>query len=271
MLFWLTWNMSRLLPYRVASDFLPVISRIFATFITRQSVVKANLAKAFPDKSPQWTSKTALAVASNIGRLGAELIHFDHLEQHVTFTVSGKNRVSGICDRPAIFVGAHLSNWELIPLYLGKQGVPLTIIHRAFGVRGMDEKFAAIRQLTGAEYVEKDVAAISAMRAMKRGRSLALLVDQKVSTGIEVSFFGQPSVVTDLPARMALRFHVPIIPVDVERKGKELFQINFGNPIMPASGDVASTVADITQLMMSEIEFPIHRAPETWFCVKRRW
>jgi KDO2-lipid IV(A) lauroyltransferase len=270
-LFWLTWNVARLLPYRVASNLLPVVGRIFAPFITRQNIIKANLAKAFPGKSPEWASQTALAVASNIGRLGAELIHFDHLEQHVTFTVSGKHHVNETRDRPAIFVGAHLGNWELVPLYLGKQGIELTIIHRAFGVEHMDKRFAAARQLTGAEYVEKRIGAISAMRAIKRGRSVALLVDQKVSSGIEVNFFGQPSIVTDLPARIALRFNVPIIPVDVERKGNEQFHINFGSPIVPTSGDVESTVADMTQLMISQIEFPIHRTPETWFCIKRRW
>lgn len=270
-LFWFLWNITRGLPFSLASDLLSLIGRTFASKLTQQDVIRGNLAKAFPEKSPEWVKLTALAIASNFGRFAAELCHVDYLRDNGTFTVSGKEQVELARDKPLIFVGAHLGSWEMIPLFLNKNGIHLTIIYTKFGTNYMDGKLLMVRGLTGADYIEKELAVRSAMRAMKKGRSVALLVDQRVSTGVEVEFFGRKSIVTKLPARLALRFKAHIIPVGIERKAKDHFHISFGRAIAPAIYDGAGAEGAITQRMMNSLEAMIRGSPETWFCNTRRW
>jgi KDO2-lipid IV(A) lauroyltransferase len=271
LLFWMLWNLVRMMPYHIASDFMALFARLAASWITRQDVIRTNLAIAFPEKSPQWIDQTALTIAGNFGRFAAEICHLDHLRDNAIFTASGHEQLRLNSDKPLIFVGPHVCNWELVPIFLSRNGLKLTIIYLAFGSPYLDRKLLAMRRLTGAEYVQKESAVGSVMRAMKAKSSVALLVDQKVSSGLEVEFFGRPSIITNLPARMALRFKAPIVSVAIERRTKHHFHIHFGEAIRPPVTRSSQAERMVTQEMAAHIETIIKRTPESWFCNKRRW
>ena len=52
-----------------------------------------------------------------------------------------------------------------------------------------------------------------AIQYIKAGYSIALMIDQRVSEGERLNFFNQPALTTTLPAQLALKFELPIIPV----------------------------------------------------------
>src|SRR3546814_10706605 len=56
-----------------------------------------------------------------------------------------------------------------------------------------------------------------ALAALKAGRSLGILVDQKMNEGIEASFFGHPAMTTPAFAQLALRLGLPVVPIRFER------------------------------------------------------
>ena len=70
---------------------------------------------------------------------------------------------------------------------------------------------ADLRRRAG-EFAARDL-----MAGMKRGDSIALLVDQKYNQGPEVEFFGQPVNASPGAARLALKFGTVMQPLSVVR------------------------------------------------------
>ena len=69
------------------------------------------------------------------------------------------------------------------------------------------------------------------VETLSAGASLALLADQKLNDGISSAFFGRPAMTAPTPARLALKFDVPIIPVRVRRLRGPRFEITVEEPI----------------------------------------
>ena len=51
------------------------------------------------------------------------------------------------------------------------------------------------------------------------------MIDQRVSEGEKINFFGKPALTTTLPAQLSLKFGLPIIPVFIERLNDIIFKI----------------------------------------------
>ena len=44
------------------------------------------------------------------------------------------------------------------------------------------------------------------------------MIDQRVSEGEKINFFGKQAFTTTLPAQLAIKFNLGIVPVFIERK-----------------------------------------------------
>ena len=76
--------------------------------------------------------------------------------------------------------------------------------------------------------IEKGLKGVrEALAFFKKGKSLAIMIDQRVTEGERINFFGHPALTTTLPAQLALKFNIPIVPVFIERKGDAYFEIEF--------------------------------------------
>jgi KDO2-lipid IV(A) lauroyltransferase len=106
---------------------------------------------------------------------------------------------------------------------------------------------------------------------MKKGESIGLLVDQRVKRGVKVSFFGNPTIFTDLPARLAIKFKCPIIPIEAVRTGPGHCQVMIHEPIWPDEKRGKQAISDLTQQITRVIEDSIRKRPGEWHCNKARW
>ena len=71
-----------------------------------------------------------------------------------------------------------------------------------------------------------------AIEYIKKGYSIALMIDQRVSEGEKINFFNKPALTTTLPAQLAIKYNIPIIPVFIERKiNNNNFKIEFFDEI----------------------------------------
>ena len=52
-----------------------------------------------------------------------------------------------------------------------------------------------------------------AIEYIKKNYSIALMIDQRVSEGEKIQFFGKPALTTTLPAQLAIKYGLDIIPV----------------------------------------------------------
>jgi KDO2-lipid IV(A) lauroyltransferase len=273
-LFWIIWNIARALPLPAAARVLSSMGRILAGRLTRQHTIRENLTKAFPEMTPEKVERVARNVAANLGVVAAELCHIEEFRGGIAngrLTFDGGENLLLAKNGPVIFVGTHQWNWEIAPLFYVENGVDITLIYANFGNELLDRTILAARKKTGANYLERRNAVRTGMNILEQGRSLAFLMDQRVKSGIGVSFFGRQSLMTSFPARLALRFRCPIVPIDMERRDGHRFHMFFCRPIYPPAERGAGAELQMTQAIATEFERIIRRSPETWFCNKRRW
>ena len=103
---------------------------------------------------------------------------------------------------------------------------------------------------------------------IKKGYSIALMIDQRVSEGEKINFFNRPALTTTLPAKLALKFELPIIPVFIERTNEKNFRLKFLNEI-----DVRKfkDKTELTKVLNGEIEKMIRNNPYEWIWTHNRW
>src|SRR5207249_4802303 len=120
--------------------------------------------------------------------------------------------------RRIIFVSAHFANWEVASLAATQRGLAVAQIYRPANNPLVDRLIGRFRGVVGSELIPKgSVAARRAIEALREGRHLAALVDQKMNDGIPVPFFGRDAMTAPAIAQLALRFDCAIIPARVER------------------------------------------------------
>jgi len=264
----------RMMPVKLASRVLAALAGRLSGVFAKTHVMDRNLRAAFPEMTDAERLAIRQAIIANFGRLMAEIVHMPTIaagRQGTSVEAVGATDYTFKARGQAIYVCAHLCNWEVIPLVFERAGLPLTIIYSLIGNRFVDNALAAARSCTGSTYVEKSQALRACFQTMKRGESIAFLVDQRVEVGIEVEFFGRPTTFTHMPARLALKFGCPIIPGETRRIGPGRIELVFHEPIWPSTEAGPRSEAELTQLMARAIEGTIRRQPETWICNKSRW
>ena len=107
-----------------------------------------------------------------------------------------------------------------------------------------------------------------AIQYIKNDHSIALMIDQRVSEGEKVNFFGQPALTTTLPAQLATKYNLNIIPVFIKRTEENRFYIEFQNEINPNNFENKLT---LTNELNKVLEKMIVKNPNQWIWTHNRW
>src|SRR5260370_40502238 len=114
------------------------IARLIGPMLREQRIGRANLTAAFPEKSPEQIETILPGVWDNLGRVGAEFAHLDHIWEHDparpedsrieiqlrTHELFAQLRLDG---KPALIFASHLGNWELPALAAVAHGLDAAI------------------------------------------------------------------------------------------------------------------------------------------------
>lgn len=110
--------------------------------------------------------------------------------------------------KPAVTVSGHIGCWEILSQLAYLEGHEMMSVAKNIGTSGMTKLLMAARRSIGQEIVSADGAFKPLMAGIKAGKSLGLLVDQKVSPekgGIWIRFLGKPIPVSAAPAFFAAK------------------------------------------------------------------
>lgn len=254
-----------LLPPAVALHFGESLG-IFISFFfpRRRKLMMENLSIAFPEKTNEQKEKIIRSVWRNIGRVAVEFIRMSsiHAENfRSTFEIHGEDRVRDILSKGKgiILVGFHYGNWEYSGL-AGSLLIPITAVARPIKNPFVERWVKAKRGMVGMDIILHRDAVRGCLKALKKGRSVGILVDQNLYTGgVFVDFFGRPAATTPLPELLHSRTDSPVMLLYCERAGEKL-KLIFEEVEKPT-----------TQAISWRIEQIIRRHPEQWFWVHNRW
>lgn len=266
------------LPPDAASGAGERLGRLIGPRTHKHRHVLANLSVAFPDADEAWRERTAREIWGNLGRVLAEFAFLGEfvagpLWERVELVDRGGLAAVVRGRRPGIFVGAHLANWELTLGIPKRFGFAMTAVHAEQSNPHLDRLLQRHRQVLPVRFVSVSDAARELPRALARGDSLGLLVDQRFDEGELVPFFGVPAPTAVAPARLAVRSGVPFVPARIERLGGIRFRITVHEPLEPAAGlrDHREAAFELTERLNRLFEDWIRERPGQWLCAKRRW
>ena len=238
-----------------------------------------NLRRVFPGWPEEKIRAVTKDVWENVARTGAEFIHLGELRAFETngrIEIIGKEKLDAIIagGGPVILFSAHFANWELIPAILNRAGLDYTFVYRAANNPLTDEFI--IRQrgkvMSRRQAPKGKRGGRALVDAMKEGRSLAMLVDQKLNGGISVPFLGIPAMTAPAPARLSLKYGAPLIHISLVRLEGAHFRMTVRDPLdFTPSGDAGADTQALTVKINEALEADIRALPGQWLWFHRRW
>jgi KDO2-lipid IV(A) lauroyltransferase len=271
-------DISRLLSPERASTLGRRLFRAIGPRLDKTRILRRNLTLAFPEKS---AGEIEALIREIWGNLGAVLAEYPHLRayaaagepERLEIVINNDCPVFQHTGKAAVFVTAHLANWE-IPLAAAiRLGLPVSVLYTPLQNPWLDRMLYKARARMGITLLPRDSGIRTLVRELGNGRSVGLLVDQRVDSGEPVPFFGLEMNTSTTPARLALRYHCDLIPIRIQRLGNARFRATFEPPITPTAEftDEHEKILDMTRQLNELFETWIRDQPQDWLCSKRRW
>jgi KDO2-lipid IV(A) lauroyltransferase len=269
----------RLLGLERASAFGGWVGRTFGPLTPRHAGAKRRLKRVMPELSEAEADKILRGMWDNLGRTTAELPHLDkfhplepggHCEMvGLEFAARIKAQGTG-----AIFVSGHFANWELMPMAMDRYGLKGGEIYRAANNPIVDNYVVGLRRkYVCAQQIPKGPRGVRGLVDLLRKKGhVAMLVDQKMNDGVEVAFFGIPSMSPSAAAQLHLRHGIPIVPASIERSPGPNFLMRIFEPIAhEATGDREADLKAIMTRVNAFLEERIRARPHEWLWLHKRW
>ncbi|MBV8594298.1 MAG: lysophospholipid acyltransferase family protein [Caulobacteraceae bacterium] len=231
---------------------------------------------AFPDLDAAARKRLLAAQWDNFGRY---LFEFPLLDRVTTgrgrIAVVGAERLAAIArGSPVVFVSGHLSSLEVMPIAILEAGIPCEITYRAANNPYVDARIRRSRARYGVTLFAPKGAegGRRLLEAMRDGRSVAMMNDQRYDEGPRGVFFGHPVNTNPAAVRLALRGGAAIQPMSIERTRGARFRVHIHEPIVPErTGDRARDLAAGVQAINAFIEARVRERPGDWWWMHRRW
>ncbi len=270
----------RRLPRRLVLWLGGRLGALWARLDRRHLAIAAdNLRRAFPDWDQARVARTARGVYRHFGtvildllwmqgRSAAQLLGLADLDgvEHVQ---AARARGRGV-----LCPGAHLGNWELQAIASVPLVGDIASIARPLDNPRLDSRLVALRTSTGNSVIYKQKALAQAIRTLRGGGILAVLIDQNVQEkdGVFVRYFGRPACTTTVAAALALKTGCAIIPVRCTLQENGRYRMTYGPPVeWNGSGRRDEDVVGLTQQLTAVIESWVRETPEQWLWLHRRW
>ncbi|HEX6538337.1 MAG TPA: lysophospholipid acyltransferase family protein [Candidatus Dormibacteraeota bacterium] len=161
-----------------------------------------------------------------------------------------------------IMVTSHFGNWDIGASSANALGLPMTTVMATVGPPATTELVELSRRRKEFELFTPRQAARGLIRALRRGRWVALMLDvPEAGPTVVVPFCGGPVRVSAVPARLAAGTARPIVPVACWRVG-ERWRVRIHPPV---HADPLEDDSGVMARVAAALEPEIRRHPEQWY------
>ncbi len=240
---------------------------------------RANLTLAFPEKSPAEIEGIIRAMWSNLGSVGGEYAYLPLMHSvgpNPRIKISGFENVEAALARGKGIIpfSGHFANWEVLAYAVRDSGIIGGTIVRPTNNPHVNRWLEKVRAENGMpDQIPKGPRGTRRVFALLRNRGhVCMMVDQRASEGIPALFFGHEVMTTPLPAALALKLGVALLPVSNERLPGARFHVRFHPLIeLPNTGDYRRDLLVLTAKLTEFIESRVRERPEQWLWIHKRW
>ncbi|MAH88704.1 MAG: hypothetical protein CMJ06_01440 [Pelagibacterales bacterium] len=246
-----------------------------------ENIAKKNILYVWPHKSNSYAKKVTHKMWKNIGRNFGELVHLKSYKpincsetkiiglKKIKHIISlNKKKKKGI-----IFFSAHYGNWELGPIIINNLNLSPLCLYRKSNNKFVEYLLQNLRASNGSYVPKGDIGAKKSFLWLRKGKSLAMLMDQKLNEGPLVNFLGKPASTASFIAEIAIRMKLDIIPIKFSRNKKNQNIITFYNKtILPKNNLSKEKKIEFILKQINDImSLWIKTKPEYWLWIHRRW
>jgi KDO2-lipid IV(A) lauroyltransferase len=178
-----------------------------------------------------------------------------------------------------VFVTGHVGLWEMCGLGYTAHGYRLYSIARPLDNERINSLVDGVRERFGQRILAKRGALVAALRALREGISVGMLLDQDAGKhGVFVPLFGRPASTLPTAAEIALRSGARLVCSATWRdESAGVHRLRLGRIITvsrwkgPRDEHYDAEVRRITAEYTAEIEAAVREHPEQWLWLHRRW
>ncbi len=265
----------RVVGYKTASSLGYIIGKTFGPVFRSKKVITENIKNFNPLIKEYEINKILKTMWGNYGRILAEYPYISNfrkkkLEKYLTIEgLENLNRIKK-SRKPTVFISGHFNNFELMAMAIEREGVDLCAVYRPLNNKFLNIIMEYLREnFICKNQIKKGLKGVrEALTYFKKGKSLAIMIDQRVSEGIKSKFFGKHALTTTIPAQFVKKFGCNIQPVYIERINGIHFKIFFDEHL---SFDNDNNIENITNILNRWLEKKIAKNPDQWIWSHNRW
>jgi len=267
----------RIIGLTLSRKFFSFLFNKVGPLIKSEQTIDNNLEKFLGSYNDDEKRKIKLKMWGNYGKTFVEYLYlkkFKNYNSHIK--IKGGQILDKIqrSNKPVIFVSGHFANFELMSIELMKKKINLATIYRPLNNYFLNPFMESIRRrYICPNQIKKGLAGVKdSINYIKKKFSIALMIDQRVSEGKKLPFFDHMALTTTLPAQIALKFNLDIVPIYITRKTDNNFEIEVYEPIKVTDNDDTETSKLNISIKLNKIlEEMISRDPGQWIWTHNRW
>ncbi len=267
----------RLMGLRLSRKIFSFIFKKIGPIFKSKTIVDNNLNKFMGTYNEEKKKEIINSMWSNYGSTFVEYLYLKRFRnKNDQVSIKGENIIKRIKEenKPVIFISGHFANFELMAMELTKKNLKLATIYRPlnnFFINPIMEYFR--RTFVCKNQIKKGIRGVKeTVEYIKNNYCIALMIDQRVSEGKRLPFFEHSALTTTLPAQLALKYNLDIVPVHLARKKDNKFEMEVYEPIkIFNSEETEKKKLDITLQLNKILEQMIAKDPGQWIWTHNRW
>ena len=263
----------KLIGLSISRALFSLIFKKIGPIIKSSNTIKKNL-NIFSNKiSEQKKREIELNMWSNYGKTFVEYMFLKKFrKENLHINIEGKKILDEIShnNKPVIFVSGHFANFELMSMEITKNKINLATIYRPLNnfflnplMEYLRKKYVCNKQIKKGRSGIKEC-----IEYIETGRSIALMIDQRLSEGDRVKFFNKKAYTTSLPAQLSLKYNLNVVPIFIEREHKDSFKMKIYEPINTSN---FKNKSELTLKLNQILENMISKNPNQWIWTHDRW
>ena len=263
----------RIVGLKIGRKLFAFLFSIVGPHFKSKKIIKENLNIFFNNTSRRDENTIINDMWKNYGMTFVEYMFLNFFQKnnsHINIEGEENLFIKTLNEKPVIFVSGHFANYELMSMEITKKNISLATIYRPLNNIFLNPFMEYLRKkYVCKNQIKKGIKGVrEVIEYVKKKHSIALMIDQRVSEGEKLNFFGKPAFTTTLPAQLSTKYNLDIIPVFIKRDEKNIFKIEFQKRINPKN---FKSKLELTKELNRVLEKMIVRNPNQWIWTHNRW
>ena len=213
----------------------------------------------------------------NYGKTFSEYMYlkrFKENDNHIE--IKGRKILDNIYKekKQVIFVSGHFANFELMSMEITKAKISLATIYRPLNNIFLNPLMEKLRKkYICPNQIEKGLSGVKkSIEYLNQNHSIAMMIDQRVSEGDKINFFNNPAFTTTLPAQLAIKYQIDIVPIYIQRNATDNFIMTVYEPLKINNSEALEIEKKNISIKLNKIlEDMVALNPGQWILTHNRW